>query len=1111
MVLSPIPGPDGGLAKVWETNAVVPQPIDDCIHAVIESVTAQQPGAPAVAAWDGNLTYQELGDLASQLASQLEDAGIAEGDVVPVLAEKSMWTVVAALAVVKSGAGFLLLDPSLPLKRLRVIVATAQCKLVLKSTLNDEMGDKLCEHGLVVGPGLWEDLAQRPRSHKSRRPDPSSVVYVVFTSGSTGAPKGCALSHRNLASAMHHQNQDLGFRHPGTRVYDFASYSFDVAVHNLVATLTSGGCLCIPSEADRKNNVGGSMARMGATLANLTPTVARLVNPVDVPSLKTLVLLGEPVTETERSTWCGKVQVINSYGPAECTPISTFNHTASTPDQLVHSGRGRGAVAWIVNTQDHNTLAPWGDVGELLLEGHIVGLGYLHNPEKTAAAFIEDPDWLVRGAFGVPGRRGRLYKTGDLARYDAEGNITILGRVDTQVKIRGNRVELGEVECRVRQCIPDAVQVVAEAVLLTGAQAGTQVLGAFLEWPTAAAAGANDERGALIKLVEVGDDVRNDLARSLPTYMIPTLFFALAALPLTPTGKTDRKRLREMGSAFSAEKVAEVAWKQRPKTKPGTDAETMLQGLWAGLLNISRDLIGVDDNFLQLGADSITAIKLVGEVRKLGFQVTVADIFQTPRLGDLAKIVTPVDPECAENGQGQRVESAVLGALQLSAPGIGMQAEEVAETIPLTDLQETLAMEGLPEDRQLVDYYHLDLGACVDTDRLKASCGQLLEAFPILRARLFLHEPERRHWLIVPSHIETPFQIVDLPPEASLDGATSRRCLHDVKMFPRNQTLVAFMLLRHPDQGSRLILRLSHVQYDGMSLSFIFRALADGYRGEPLSNKTCAPFSAYMTHLACRRQASLEYWRKALEGARPLQLKPVFSPGPLAHPTSRPQSFRVDKELPYPVLPASITAGSFLSAAWAVFLARLVRRASLANTDLGGDIVYGQLVSGRNAALPGVQDTVGCCINVIPLRIRLATLASCTISEVARSAQEQLVGVGEADSLGFQDILDNCVEWPAGTKLVSCAQHQNVETRPALEIDGCMRQVRRFENPDRLPVFVYLVSYPRGENLGVQIFAHTHLVGADMAKALLDEFCPLVEELAARLTTESPAKLLDCI
>ena len=391
-----------------------------------------------------------------------------------------MWTSVAVLAVVKAGAGFVMLDRLLPEERMRIIVQQTQSKLILSSVLNYDLASRLSQTVLCVSTALAED--DGPVSSQCYpAPQPSSIVYVVFTSGSTGVPKGCAISHENLCSALHDQIHCLGFRST-SRVFDFASYSFDVAIHNLFAALVIGGCLCVPNEVERKDNLQQTMATMHATLVNLTPTVAHLLKPEAVPTLETLILLGEMVNEYDSKVWWGKTQVVNAYGPTECTSLSTINYTASSPAKLCKIGEGKGAATWIVNPEDHNILLPWGQIGELLIEGPIVGLGYLNDPEKTAAAFIDDPPWLVQGAFGVPGRSGRLYKTGDLARYDEDGTIMMIGRKDTQVKIRGNRVELGEVECRLQDCMPEATQVVAEAVLPIGSKAG-HVLVAFLKIP----------------------------------------------------------------------------------------------------------------------------------------------------------------------------------------------------------------------------------------------------------------------------------------------------------------------------------------------------------------------------------------------------------------------------------------------------------------------------------------------------------------------------------------------------------------------------------------------------------------------------------------------------
>lgn len=412
------PEPDG-LERVWKFGAVVPEAVHDCIQNLVARTVARQPNAPAVCAWDGELTYGELDTLAAKLASQLVKFGIGPGDVVPLCFEKSMWTAVAVLGVVKAGAGFVLLDRLLPEERLRIIVQQTHSKLILTSVLNGDLASQFSQTILLVSPALTEDYGY-VLSQSYPTPHPSSIKYVVFTSGSTGVPKGCAISHENLCSVLHHQIHCLGFR-PSSRVFDFASYSFDVAIHNMFAALVIGGCLCVPNEADGKENLEQSMATMQATYVDLTPTVASLLNPEAVPTLKTLVLLGEMVTECDSKVWWGKTQLVNAYGPTECTSLCTINYTASTPTKLGSIGVGKGVVTWIVNPKDHKILLPWGQTGELLVEGPIVGLGYLNDPEKSAAVFIENPTSLVQGAFDVLGRgdcikQATLYGTTKMAQ-----------------------------------------------------------------------------------------------------------------------------------------------------------------------------------------------------------------------------------------------------------------------------------------------------------------------------------------------------------------------------------------------------------------------------------------------------------------------------------------------------------------------------------------------------------------------------------------------------------------------------------------------------------------------------------------------------------------------
>ncbi|KAI1258959.1 acetyl-CoA synthetase-like protein [Xylariaceae sp. FL1019] len=452
-----------GLSQIWRWNAVVPEAIHRYVHDIVWDQIQMHPDSPAVCAWDGNLSYVQLGLLASNLAASLLASGISKGSFVPICSEKSMWTTVAILGILEAGAAFVLLDPSIPELRLRVIVSQLKASVVVSSKTNEVLGSRLANQVIVLGSQMTDDDPQN--SEKLQRQscvvtDTSSPMYVAFTSGSTGTPKGAIITHANLASALFHQKEALNITSE-SRMYDFCSYSFDVSICNIFATLTAGGCLCVPNEADRQNRLAESIALLKANTIDLTPSVSQLLRPEQVPSLKQIIFGGEALRVEHVRPWWDKVRIVSLYGPCECTPNSTINSHPASPDEAVHMGKGIGLNTWIVDPEDHDNLLPSiGAVGELLLEGPLVGSGYLNEPEKTATAFISNPVWLTQGCSSqYPGRKGRLYKTGDLVRYNQDGSVSFVGRTDDQVKIRGQRVELGEIEnvLRDHQKIKDSV------------------------------------------------------------------------------------------------------------------------------------------------------------------------------------------------------------------------------------------------------------------------------------------------------------------------------------------------------------------------------------------------------------------------------------------------------------------------------------------------------------------------------------------------------------------------------------------------------------------------------------------------------------------------------
>ena len=645
------------LQDIWHWNATVPKSARRCIHDLISERALQQPSAKAVCAHDGDVTYQELEDLSTKLGQHLVKLGVGRQDLVALCFEKSIWTTISMLGVLKAGGAFVAMDMTQPEQRLRAIVLQAEAKLVLTSAEKVELSGRLGAPTIMVDAANIAKL-DGPRVSGKVTPtnvtissssasllEPSSTAFVVFTSGTTGIPKEVIISHENFCSASEYHVKDLGF-HSEYRVFDFASYSFDVAIDNALTTLINGGCLCVPHDKERKDGIEDTMERMKVNVVNLTPSVAKLLDPLAVPSLKVLILAGEAADAEVAARWSSRVHLINAYGPAECQTC-TVGTRITKPEDTASIGRGSGSVTWIVDPINYNRLLPVGAVGELLVEGPIVSEGYLKDAERTEAAFLHNPIWLVEGFKNQLGRRGRLYKTGDLVRYGSDGTgvIEYLGRKDRQVKMRGQRVELGEIEYQAKHALSKSVtEVAAEVIELNGAQ----ILLGFVCLPDrqtlsrgvqTACHEANDKDNPVSRLNLILAGIEEKLSRVLPAYMIPTAFVLVDKMPITVTGKTDRKLLREMALSLRDQWISSRSSEFRENRELSTSMEFTLRGLWAQVLGVDAVSIGADEDFFRRGGDSITAMKLAAAARSLGLPLKVPDVFQYPYLSKMAAMM----------------------------------------------------------------------------------------------------------------------------------------------------------------------------------------------------------------------------------------------------------------------------------------------------------------------------------------------------------------------------------------------------------------------------------------------------------------------------------------
>jgi amino acid adenylation domain-containing protein len=806
--------------ELWAMKHDVPPAVDRCIHDLIAEQTRLQPDAPAICAWDGEMTYGELDELSTKLAGHLVELGVEPEDIVPLCFEKSMWTIVAMLGVLKAGGAFAPMDPDHPRSRHEEIFKQTGAEVVLTSTQYSTLWTGSARTVVTVSETSMQHLPNKPHSTHSAA-QPSNVAYVIFTSGSTGVPKGVVLEHRAASTSCLGHGKAFGIT-PQTRFLQFSAFTFDMSITEIVATLLYGGSVCIPSEGDRRDNLEKAVNDLRVNCVCLTPTVARLLDPDNVPSLQTFIFGGEEIRIADRERWIGKVEVINSYGPTECCVVCT----ASSGVQEFKSGligKPVACVGWVVDPNNHNKLAPLGSIGELLIEGPILARGYLNDPQKTKAAFINDPAWLLEDGGRRPGRQGRLYKTGDLVYYSPDGNLIYAGRKDDQVKIRGHRVELGEIEHHLRDCIPEAQQSAVE-VIMPGGEKENATLAAFLQLDDEKrnALGARNvvDNGSLAQMV-ILTEVDEKMADCLPSYMIPTVYFTLSQLPMTISGKTDRKRLREIGASFSAQQLAELRTSsQGLKRMPSNEKERAIQQLWAHVLNIKADTIGMDDSFFRIGGDSITAMQLSARARSIQLHLSTREIFRRKTIAELARYATSSQP------------------LQLSRA-----AEDTVSTLfglsPIQELYLRLEPTGRASFDQSV---FLELRTHVTLESLSAALSVLVQRHSMLRAR-FSKAIGGSWQQYISESTDASFTVQHVQSTDSADIAQAIRQSRSRLDIESGLVMVAVLC----DVGERrsLFMAVNHLVMDLVSWRVILEELEDLFLGRPLLPASSMPFQTW--------------------------------------------------------------------------------------------------------------------------------------------------------------------------------------------------------------------------------------------------------------------------
>ena len=633
----------------YESYNRVPPPSFSCIHWRIAEHLRARPDNEAVATSSRSLTYRDLGALALQLADQLIAARVQPKDFVAICLPKSVLPVLSIVATQIVGAAFVLLDPMAPTLRWETILESVDAKLVLCDAISAARLAKFTHKVLILGsPHLELATPVRPNeedilSSWTRIPvSCQDVSHVLFTSGSTGKPKGILVLHHTICSSADGwaMQMDTG---PFTRVFQFSSFAFDVSILDIVVTLMRGGCVCVPTEHERLNDLAGTMTRLRSNFLCITPTVAELLNPEVVPDLKDLILAGEPASQALVAKWQYKVRLHGGYGPAETSMSAMSRRLIDNNQHKV--GSPISCAFTVIDPSRPTCLVPDGCVGELMIQGPLLAEGYISASDEENANWIfgHEDDRLPPY---IP--RMKAYRTGDLVRKCADGTFDFVGRKDTQVKIHGQRVELGEVETHLSLALPENMRGIVG--YLRGNSQSLDSIAAFLWYMDRPSGDIRKNRPAELLSNLSADQqsvitsIESALKAALPSYMVPATHFILDGCPeQTVSGKIDRKRLVALGAAAPLEirrlfltSAPEAKYPMQELEMPSTAMELKMQQLWASILHLPPANIGKRSQFYGLGGDSVRAIQLVSEAHRSGIQMTVADLLAHGQLGDLA-------------------------------------------------------------------------------------------------------------------------------------------------------------------------------------------------------------------------------------------------------------------------------------------------------------------------------------------------------------------------------------------------------------------------------------------------------------------------------------------
>lgn len=893
-------------------------------------------------------TYAQLDSEGNRIANILISQGVRPGELVGVCFDKCPEASFAILGILKAGCAFVALDPGAPSARKAFILKDSGAPIVLSMKVQSADFKEKTEATVLNLDDINCQSASAKKPVLQRIIDPQDRSYCLYTSGTTGTPKGCELTHENAVQAM------LAFRrlfwghwNDDSRWLQFASFHFDVSVLEQYWSWSVGICVVSAPRDLIFEDLAGSIRELQVTHIDLTPSLARILHPGDVPTLCKGVFItgGESLKQEILDVWGPKSVIYNGYGPTEATIGVTMYPRVPVNGKPSNIGPQFDNVGSYVLRPGSDVPVLRGGVGELCVSGKLVGKGYLNRPDLTEERFplLERFD-------------ERVYRTGDLVRILHDGTFDFLGRADDQVKLRGQRLEIGEINSVIKQCGIEIADV-ATLVLKHPKQQKEQLVSFVV-----VGSGTRGETKVVLEATGNLWSAKEACQEKLPPYMVPTHFVALTTIPLSTNNKAEGRKLKEMYEALSVSDLQLLSSGTRSGDDKWSRQEEQLRDITKEALGVIGNDFSKDSSFFELGMDSISVIDVSRALKQAGYATAAASlILKNSTIRRLTKALCNGSSEAQDRGSVTAAQQAITAVQhqyrRTVAETLFMDTRSIETLALCTPLQQGMIARALESDKGVYfNIFRFELEKGVDINKLRDAWNHVFASTQILRT-VFVNTDEGFVQAVL-RKVELPYYVDDLSDGNSLEDYLAKKKEEWVRRNRTNFKSPIEVLVVTSPASRYLVIHIFHALYDGNSIGIVFKAVWDAYHNRKL--QIGPSFHSTLAYGPLRLTFDArQFWENHLQdrGFRPL---PSFDDRTSEGPIVLTREIRDLQSLEATRRKLNVTAQAIAQACWI----------SVLHQYLKAPVTIGMVMSGRNIDFDGADRVIGPLFNTIPYQYR---------------------------------------------------------------------------------------------------------------------------------------------